>query len=357
MLVVFAGGGTGGHIYPGIAVARALQRLSTGVEFEFWGSGRALEAEICRKEQVTCRVLPSAPLPKTPVAAFAFVKSLVSGYFAAGRLLKSSGVSAVVGLGGFSSYMPVLVATRRDLPTFLLEQNAVPGKANVHLARRASMVCLTWQASAEHMPADAEWTVTGNPLRRPIIEAAKGFSYDASRGILVLGGSTGARGLNEMVIGAAKEIAAFGRPITHQTGKDDVDRVRSAYKAAGVDADVKAFIDDMPGAYKGAGLVIARAGGTTLSELALFGIPAILVPYPHHKDYHQMANAKVLAETCAAEIVEEREGGSRLLAEAVARLLADRGLLGTMHAASISLGKPDAADEVAAMILARVARG
>jgi UDP-N-acetylglucosamine--N-acetylmuramyl-(pentapeptide) pyrophosphoryl-undecaprenol N-acetylglucosamine transferase len=351
MLVVFAGGGTGGHLYPGIAVARALARLAPDVEFEFWGSGRPLEKEICRKEAITCRVLSAAPMPRDVAAILRFAKSLLTGYFEAKRLIKSRGVSVVVGLGGYSSFTPVYAATRLDLPTLVLEQNAVAGKANDFLSTRVSLVCLTWQASLKHMPGGANCVVTGNPLRQPIIDAAKAFSYDPSRGILILGGSTGAMGLNSMVIEALPKLAALGRAITHQTGSQDFERVSAAYKAAGVQADVRPFIDDMPEAYGRAALVIARAGGTTLSELALFGLPSILVPYPHHKDYHQMANARVFAESYAAEIIEEGVGAGEGLAIMAKNLLSDAALLNTIHAAALVLGKPDAAEEIASRIL------
>lgn len=351
MLVVLAGGGTGGHIYPGIAVARALSRLSAAVEFEFWGSGGALERTLYRKEDVSYRALPAAAMPRSVKSALSFPGTLYAAYRESRRHFDSLDVRAVVGLGGYSSFVPVYAAFRRGLPTVLLEQNVVPGKANKYLARRASCVCLTWEASRARMSPRAATRVTGNPLRRHIVRAAAGFSYNHNGRILVLGGSTGAVGLNSMVLEAADALSGAGREILHQTGERDFKRVRDAYAQAGVKADVTPFIDDMPGAYSSASLVIARAGGTTLAELGLFGLPSILVPYPHHKDYHQMANARVFDEAGASCIIEEEPGSGRRLGATIAELTGDQARLALMHAAAVPLGKGDAADTVAAMIL------
>jgi len=364
MLVIFAGGGTGGHIYPGVAVARALAAIDPGVTVQFWGSGRPLEAEILAKENMPYRALPCAPLPKSPLAVPRFLWSLASGFLAAASLVKSSGVCAVVGLGGYSSFAPVWAASRRGsprcgLPTFLLEQNAVPGVANVRLARRVSLVCLSWEASASRLPAGARFETTGNPLRRSLIDAAASASYDPQAGILVLGGSTGAVGVNSLVTGAAKSLAELRRPITHQTGSADLPTVRDAYKAAGVEARVVPYIDDMPAAYRSAALVIARAGGTTLSELALFGLPSILVPYPYHKDYHQMQNARIFTDAGAAEIIEEQKTSASSLAEAglaevAVKLLRDPARLQSMRAAARRLARPEAAETIASRIWSAV---
>lgn len=358
MLVVFSGGGTGGHLYPGIAVARAISLAAPEARFEFWGAGRPLEAEILRKEGMTPRVLPSAPFKLSPAKLIRFAYAQAAGYFAARRLLTSEGVSAVVGLGGYSSYAPVRAACRAGLPTVLLEQNAVPGKANMELARRVTLVCLSWQASASHLPAGTRWELIGNPLRRGIVEASRGRGYAASGSILILGGSTGAVGLNSMVAAAAARLAALGRPVVHQTGRDDVERVRAAWSAAGASGvTVTPFIDDMPSAYKSAGLVICRAGGTTLSELALFGLPSILVPYPHHKDYHQMANARIFADADAAEIVEEGPSAGEALAARAEALVRDRARLERMNAACARMGRPEAADNAAERIVSLLKYG
>jgi len=351
MLVVFAGGGTGGHLYPGVAVAQALKGIGPLIDVEFWGSGRALEKEILEKERLPCRALPCAPLPKSPFEAPRFLWSTAAGYFKARSLLKSSGAAAVVGLGGFSSYAPVKAAFALCLPVFLLEQNVVPGVANLRLARRAALVCASFEASAGRFPRQARCEVTGNPLRRAILNAAASAPYNAGGGILVLGGSTGAVGLNSLVAQAASAVAALGRSITHQTGSTDLDRVKEAYRKAGVEARVFPYVDDMPAAYMSAALVIARAGGTTLSELAVFGLPSILVPYPHHKDYHQMANARVFADAGAAEIMEERAGSGAALAGTVARVVCDARRLAAMSAAAKSLARPGAADAIASRVV------
>jgi len=351
MRVVFAGGSTGGHIYPGIAVARALQRISSSCEVEFWGAGRPLERTILERENVTFRALPSAPMPRSPLKLPGFAWKVVSGYFAARRLLSGLDVSAVVGLGGYSSYAPVVAASHRGLATLLLEQNALMGKANVRLARRAGLVCLTWQDSAAHIPPGVKFEVTGNPLRSEVVAAARDGEYRSDGALLVMGGSTGAVGLNTIVLGALREIRNLGRRIVHQTGEQDFHRVKSVYEQAGIEAEILPFIEDVAGAYRQAALIVARAGGTTLSETALFALPSILVPYPHHKDRHQSANAEIFARLGAAEIIEESSGAPPALANRLKALFGEPGRLSGMSAASLSLGKSEAAEVIAGRIL------
>ncbi|MHC4711653.1 MAG: UDP-N-acetylglucosamine--N-acetylmuramyl-(pentapeptide) pyrophosphoryl-undecaprenol N-acetylglucosamine transferase [Planctomycetota bacterium] len=350
MRVVFAGGGTGGHIFPGLAVASSLAALSEEVEYEFWGDGRPLETTLLEAQGAEHRILPCAPLPRNPFAIPRFVYRSLAGYTRAKRLLKSLEVSAVVGLGGYSSWAPVTAGRRLGLPTLLLEQNAVPGRANVHLARRASLVCPAWQETADLLPSGARVEVTGNPVRGEIVRAAKSGAHNHAGDILVLGGSSGAVGLNSLVISAGPRLASLGRRIVHQTGGKDFERVAESCKSVADGSVVQPFIGDMPSVYSSASIVIARAGGTTLSEIALFGIPAVLVPYPHHRDRHQYANASIFARAGAAVIIEQTASGGRL-ADAVEEILGSTSMLETMHAAALSLGRPQAADAVAGRIL------
>lgn len=357
MRVVFAGGGTGGHLYPALAVVESLSRLGRDCNFEFWGTGRAVERAILDAAGQGLRVLPSAPVPRNPVRIPGFVWSLVSGYARARRLLAACRADAVVGLGGYSSFAPVLAGSRLGLATLLLEQNVVVGKANRRLAKRASAVCLSWEASRENLPPAAKAEVTGNPLRRAIVDAAREHTYDPSGSLVILGGSSGAVGLNTLVIESLDVIGGLGLGIVHQTGQADCARVKKAYEEAGVEGEVVPFVEDMAQLYASAGMVIARAGGTTLCEIALFGIPAILVPYPHHRDYHQMANARVFGDVGAAEIFEEKGADAKALGALLGETAGDQSRLFRMHAASAGLGRPDAADTVAGRILELVEEG
>jgi UDP-N-acetylglucosamine--N-acetylmuramyl-(pentapeptide) pyrophosphoryl-undecaprenol N-acetylglucosamine transferase len=350
MRVVFAGGGTGGHIFPGIAVARALERISREWRCEFWGVGRPVETSLFEKEAVRARVLPAAPMPKNPLGLPRFACKIAAGYFKARSLLKQEGISVVVGLGSYSSFAPVLAARHMGLPTVLLEQNVIPGKATRKLAAGASAVCATWPECKERLPAKTRLFVTGNPVRRGIVEAAMANSYRLSGPIVVLGGSTGAVGLNTAVIGAVETLRETERRIVHQTGQSDYERVKAAYKKAGVDADVRPFFDDMAETYTNACLLIARGGGTTLAEAALFGIPSVLIPYPHHGDLHQRANAEVFEQAGAAQIIEENSAAPAALGNFVRTTLSSPAGLDSMHAASLALGRPEAADAVAAMV-------
>ncbi len=355
MKVVFAGGGTGGHIFPGIAAAQSILRLRPESRIEFWGSGRALEVELLDREGMPAAGLPSSPLPRSVLSVPGFIVSLAHGYLRARRLLKAARTDVVVGLGGYSSYAPVAAASHLGIPVLLLEQNALPGVATRRLAKRSSALCVSWEAAAEHLSERLPVIVTGNPVRDSVVAAASSYRYDTSGALLILGGSTGAVGLNSVVLEALPEVDLQGRQVIHQAGAGDVDRVREAYANAGICAQVAPFIEDMAEVYAKAAVVVARAGGTTLAELALFGLPAFLVPYPHHKDRHQRANAEIFARVDAAQIIEQDEGVP-LLARLLKEHLDAPVRLESMHAAMLSLGRPEAADLVGDMII-RLAEG
>jgi UDP-N-acetylglucosamine--N-acetylmuramyl-(pentapeptide) pyrophosphoryl-undecaprenol N-acetylglucosamine transferase len=351
--IVFAGGGSGGHLFPGIAVAQALAARERPVKCVFVGSSRSVERQIVLDhgfEHVALPVEPSSTLLTRPVR---FASSLWQSAQAASALLPQCGASLVIGLGGFASVPVVWAARLAGLPLVLLEQNVVPGRATSWLCRRANLTCLGFSDAARRLPRTAAHLVTGNPVRRPIAELASGSpNGDTRRSIVVLGGSQGSLALNEAFVGCVERMPqqfADWR-IVHQTGARDAERVRGRYKNCGIQADVAPFFDNPVELYRAAGLAVARAGALTLSELACAGVPAVLIPYPKAIRNHQRLNAYAFEHVGAARVVRQSRDPEKTcshLHEELAALLPNSELRGRMTRAMRSLARPDAAAVVA----------
>ncbi|MEE8450338.1 MAG: undecaprenyldiphospho-muramoylpentapeptide beta-N-acetylglucosaminyltransferase [Thermoguttaceae bacterium] len=351
--IVLTGGGTGGHLFPGLAVARQLVGIVPGVQITFVGSGKRFEREHVGREGFEYVALPCRPLPGRIRDAFSFFAENVAGYLAARNLLAEQRVAAVVGLGGFASVPTGRAAIKHGLPLILLEQNAVPGRATRWLARSASRVCVAFAAARSKLRCRAEINVTGNPIRTGF-RRTRGSS--TSSRVLVLGGTNGARSLNENVPRALYKIRTKlgDRQIVHQSGESDLDATRQLYRKLGLAATVVPFIANMPKVLSGSYLAVCRAGGTTLAELAAAGLPAILLPYPHATDDHQRKNADVLSHAGAAVTVDPRELPGRTddhLAQTISQLLDSPERCGRMSAAMVRMARPGAAAEVAHIVL------
>ncbi len=347
MLLVVAGGGTGGHLFPGLAVADALAR-SGEAPVRFIGSAFGIEA----------RVIPDTPYPFMPLmirglrggglrSAMAFVAQMPRAVWAVWRSFNEPRPSLVLGLGGYGSAPVIVAAWLRGIPSVLLEQNAKPGMANRTLAWLAARVCTTFEDSARFFPR-GKAIHTGNPVR-PLATSQKPDPGHFT--IFAFGGSQGARSINHAMVGAAALLNTEfpGLRIIHQTGVADVDWVREAYRAAGVEAEVNAFIHDMGSAYGRANLIVCRAGATTLAELANLSKAAILVPYPFAADDHQRANAEVMVRQGAAEMILDRELSETTLATHIRSLAMDRERIAAMSAAAGKQAIPAAADRVLAV--------
>ncbi len=326
--IVFAGGGTGGHLFPGLAVAEKLSANRPGVRITFVGTGKPLERRHVAAAGFEYVPLPSRPLPRRASEAISFVVENVAGYFAAGRLLDEEHVAGVVGLGGYASVPMGRAAARRRLPLVLLEQNVVPGKANRWLSHFASLVCTSFQQTEQqiHWRCPVRWT--GNPIRNfaaddsdkmarfspPLDEGGLKPTLQSPPRLIVLGGSGGARSLNENVPRALYKIRHLltGWEILHQSGEADVESTRELYRKFALEARVEAFWADLPVLLAGSSLAICRAGGTTLAELSAAATPAVLLPYPHAADDHQRKNADVFVAAGAARLLDEREIAGRL---------------------------------------------
>ncbi|HEX7085670.1 MAG TPA: undecaprenyldiphospho-muramoylpentapeptide beta-N-acetylglucosaminyltransferase [Vicinamibacterales bacterium] len=355
--VVIAGGGTGGHLYPGIAVARELQARRPGAIVTFAGTARGLEARVVPREGFELDVIRSAGLKGTALAArlrgFAL---LPLSALDAWRLLSRRAPDLVIGVGGYSSGPVVALAAVRGIPTLLLEQNALPGVTNRLLAPLVRAAAVTYESTLPFFRGKG--FVAGNPVRpgffdRP--EPAGAAAEDRVR-VLIFGGSQGARAINAACVEAAPALAASAPPlaITHQTGERDLAFVREGYARAGLDARVEAFLYEMEREMHEADLVVCRAGATTLAELAAAGKPSILIPLPTAADDHQRRNAEVVAAAGAAEVIDQRELTGDALASRIGALAADRARREAMGRAARALARPDAAAAIAGRALALV---
>jgi len=404
--VALAGGGTAGHLVPGLAVAQSLRSLSPQMRLTFLVTGKPLEERLVRAAGFASTVLSSAPWTGFGRAALRFAARMLAGYRQARHFLLGEQVSLVVALGGYGAAPAALAAVRSGVPLVVLEQNALPGRTTRCFARSARAVCLAIPDAAEPLPACCRVHLTGNPLRAEFeptdtlrgsravsaksLHAEGNVAAETPRGsrtmpaetprpahddgpsgpdverqrrarLLVLGGSGGARWLNEHLPGllARERESLAGWEILHQTGPNDVESTRGRYAARGLDARVTAFIDNMPAALRGAGLVVCRAGATTLSELAATGAPAVLIPYPHAADDHQQRNAHVFGRSGAAIVVDQRgepQAVEASLSETLRRLLADGSLRRRMAQAMSRQARPGAAQQVARLVLSIAAR-
>jgi UDP-N-acetylglucosamine--N-acetylmuramyl-(pentapeptide) pyrophosphoryl-undecaprenol N-acetylglucosamine transferase len=356
--IVFAGGGTAGHLFPGLAVAAELAALHHAPQITFAGSGKRLEERLVTAAGFEYLPLRCAPMQRGFRGMWRFVGDNFAGFHAARRYLRRQSCSVVVGLGGYAS-LPICTAARTlGIPLVLLEQNVLPGKANRWLASGAELICAAWAESKAHFrTANAVW-VTGNPVRAGFRRRSK--PVDAQRvqrrgwrhRLLVLGGSGGAQSLNEFVPKALYKLQdrLAGWQIVHQTGPRDVAATKELYRKLMIDAVVAPFVQNMPSVLRRTDVAVCRAGGTTLAELAATGVPAVLIPYPHAAQDHQRHNAEVFRLAGAARIVDERNASLRLddaLAATLFDLLADAEVRNSMSSAMLRLARPYAARQVA----------
>jgi UDP-N-acetylglucosamine--N-acetylmuramyl-(pentapeptide) pyrophosphoryl-undecaprenol N-acetylglucosamine transferase len=350
MRVVIAGGGTGGHLFPGIAVARELLRRDPQARITFAGTARGIESRVVPREGFELDLLRSAGLKGVPAAArLRGLMLLPLGGIDAWRILSRRSPGLVIGVGGYSSGPVVFSAAVRGIPTMLLEQNAVPGLTNRLLARFVDAAAVTFESTAAYFGRRA--IVAGNPVRPEFVadDLAPGMRAPGPARILIVGGSQGSHAINVAMVEAAPKLAAHpgGLAITHQTGERDLELVGDGYGRAGIEVRVEPFLYAMDREVRAADLVVCRAGATTLAELTAAGRPAILIPLPTAADDHQRKNAEVLAAAGAAEVIEQKNLTGGLLAERIARLIGDAGRLAEMSAAARRLAKPDAAAVIA----------
>src|SRR5215472_4551682 len=341
--VMIAAGGTGGHVFPGLAVADALR--ASGWRVVWLGSQSGMEAALVGKRGYDMAAVKfSGVRGKGPVAVFLLPLRLLVAFWESARAILARRPDVVLGMGGYMSFPGGMMAALLRRPLVIHEQNSIPGLANRALAVVADRKLCAFPGALK----DA--TYVGNPVRAEIGALAEPKARFAGRSgplrVLVVGGSLGAKALNEAVPKALALLPAESRPIvTHQSGAQHLESLKAAYAAAGVQADARPFIDDMAAAYADADLAICRAGATTVAELAAAGVPSVLVPFPHAVDDHQTTNARFLSEPGAAVLLPQGELAPERLAGLLARF--DRARLLEMASRARSLGRPDATRSVA----------
>jgi UDP-N-acetylglucosamine--N-acetylmuramyl-(pentapeptide) pyrophosphoryl-undecaprenol N-acetylglucosamine transferase len=360
--IVVAGGGTGGHLFPGIAVARELLARLPNARISFAGTSRGIEARVVPREGFPLDLIRIGGLKGKSLAERARGAGLVPlGLVDAWRLLSRRRPGLVIGVGGYSAGPVVLAAALRGIPTLLLEQNAVPGLTNRLLAPFVRAAAVSFQSTSAFFGAKA--FLSGNPVRPDVLKAAtfrdaSRVGGDAAIGttLLVFGGSQGAHAINvAMVEGAGALKAALpDLRLVHQTGERDLAAVREAYRTARLAAEVEPFFDDLPRRLALSDLVVCRAGATTLAEITAMGACAILVPLPTATDDHQRQNALALAASGGAEVLLQPDLTGRALVDRIVRLAGDGARRRHLSEAARAQGRPDAAAVIVDRALALI---
>jgi len=345
---MIAGGGTGGHLYPGIALARELQRRDAVAEVSFVGTATGLEARVIPREGFPLDLIRSAGLKGKSIASrLRGLALLPLSALDAWHVISTRRPSVVVGVGGYSSGPVLALAALRRYPTMVLEQNALPGITNRLLSPLVRAAAVNFEEALRFFPRTG--FVAGNPVRPEFFAPAVMEAHEQKVRVLIFGGSQGAHAINLAVVAAAPQLAASGLEleITHQTGERDLSLVRDAYTRAGLDARVEAFLYEMHHEMSRADMVVARAGATTLSELAAAGRPAVLVPLPTATDDHQRKNAEAFARAGGATVLDEKALTGESLAGAVLALARDAERRKAMGDRARMLARPDAAARIA----------
>jgi len=347
MRVLLAGGGTGGHLFPAVALAQRLLETDPAARVLFVGTARGLEA----------RLLPQLDLPLQTIdiqglvgkdlrTKLALVPKLAKSLAQSRGILKAFRPDVVVGVGGYASGPVLLAAQLMRIPTLIHEQNAWPGLTNRMLARWADRVCLSFPETdrAFHL---GRTMLTGNPLRKGM-DSCPPLPMGNPH-LLVFGGSQGARAINDAMLEALPVLEEMrgSLSVVHQTGEADCERVKARYAEAGWEkVEVVPFIHDMAAAYARAHLVVSRSGATTIAELTACGRPGLLVPYPYAAGGHQAANAESLAKNGAVMVLPQGELGGGRFAGLLRDLLGDRDLLERMARSAFAMGRRGAADVI-----------
>jgi UDP-N-acetylglucosamine--N-acetylmuramyl-(pentapeptide) pyrophosphoryl-undecaprenol N-acetylglucosamine transferase len=351
MTIVIAAGGTGGHLYPAVALAREFLHRDPMTKVLFVGTSRGLESKVLAHEGFELVLINAKPvMGKGLTDVLKGLCAMPLSLWQCGRILSQRQARLVIGVGGYTSPMMVLAAALKRIPRVILEPNAYPGLANKAVAPFVQRVFLAFESAARFFD-QRKGRVVGTPVRKEFLTQCRPPGGERQRGghhVLVFGGSQGAKALNSAAIEGLPDLLKQ-RPhmtVTHQTGEADHDRVSQAYRRAGVTATVLPFVYDMPAAINAADVVVARAGAMTVAELTTCGKPAILIPLPTAIYDHQMKNAKVMEAAGAAVVLPQADLTGATLARSVAQILDDPQRMKAMEDASVGLRRLDAAEAI-----------
>ncbi|MGB6384184.1 MAG: undecaprenyldiphospho-muramoylpentapeptide beta-N-acetylglucosaminyltransferase [Terriglobales bacterium] len=351
MRIVIAGGGTGGHVIPALAIAQQLKKQFVA-EVLFIGTARGIETRLVPQagfplELIQVGALKNVSLMTRTKTMFDLPRAIA----ASSRMLSDFDPEVVIGVGGYASGPAMVAAIRRRLPTLAFEPNVVPGFANRMIARWVSAAAVHFEETCRYFP---RCKVTGVPVREAFfnIPATSSATTSGAPTLLVFGGSQGARAINQAMIESlgGLRVKIPGIHVIHQTGQRDYDRVLTAYLQSGISGEVHKFIEDMPGMFGRADLLVCRSGASTVAEIAAAGKPAIFVPFPAAADDHQNVNARALERAGAAVVVEESNLGAAYLVDTIVALIGDLSRLQGMSAAAKTLAHPKAVEEIAEMV-------
>jgi UDP-N-acetylglucosamine--N-acetylmuramyl-(pentapeptide) pyrophosphoryl-undecaprenol N-acetylglucosamine transferase len=359
MTIILAGGGTGGHLYPGIAVAEALRGVLPSAKPLFFCTMREIDKVILEPTGFEFIPQPIVPPKRSIGGLLRFFESWRKTKDQVSQILTQRSPAAVIGLGGYAAGVAVKVAAKRGIPTGILNPDVIPGKANQYLMRYARAVFCQFAAAVDHVPAEhrGKLKITGCPIRSVFAklparaDAAARLELDPLLNTLVVtGASQGAMTVNEAMLELCGTITLNGWQILHLSGREHGDAVRQGYREKNIAARVINFTPAMEDVWSVADLAISRSGASSCAELTVCGVPSILMPYPFHKDLHQRANAKVLADAGAAVLVDDekdRKKNAEKLRPIIQSLLYDAPKRKLMSEKAKSLGRPDAAEAVA----------
>lgn len=363
MMIVIAAGGTGGHLYPAVALAQEFLRRDPAVRVLFVGTARGLESKVLAHEGFELALISAKPVMGTgPVGMLKGLAAMPLSFWQCLMILRRRRARLVIGVGGYTSPMMVAAAAAVGVARVILEPNANPGMANKAVGPLAQRIFVAFESAAQGFDR-AKVRVVGTPIRSAFIEAALGASGTNRAAeefrLLIFGGSQGAKAINSAVIDGLQTMrdARVRMTITHQTGESDHARVTEAYRRAGISASVVPFIYDMPAAIAAADLVVARAGAMTVAELTTCGKPAVLIPLPTAIYDHQTKNAKVMEAAGAAVLLPQAELTGEKLARLIGSLTEDSERLTAMATASLSLRRTDAAETIVRECYALVGGG
>jgi UDP-N-acetylglucosamine--N-acetylmuramyl-(pentapeptide) pyrophosphoryl-undecaprenol N-acetylglucosamine transferase len=347
--ILFAGGGTGGHIYMALAIADCILSSTPSTKVLFAGATEGLESQIVPRsgyqlETIDIGGLKSVGIKKTLMTFF----QLLPGMFKASRIVRDFNPSIIVGVGGYASGLFMLAGRLKQIPLLLIEPNAYPGMTNRIVARWVDKAVVAYEETARWFGEKA--TLSGIPVRKEFFDIAPVTDAQGPLRLLVFGGSRGSVPINTLVCEALPHLDQESVKIVHQTGLADYDRVNGLYAEQNFPAEIMEYIEDMPFYFAWADLIISRSGASTIAEITASGRPALLIPLPHATDDHQRKNAEALSARGAARLLDQYRSSGQTLADEIQKLGKDRRLLVGMAASSRSLSKPTSTLEIAKIV-------